>query len=151
MEIIAQEASKGKSWLGRVPDGALTAAVVILASGASFGLGMLTERELGQGGGPIRIEGIPAGALPAAASAALPSGHASVSGAAHIETPAAPKAIAPTAKTSGTYVASKNGTKFYLPTCSTAKRIKEENKIWFDTEDEARAAGFEPGANCPGL
>ena len=147
MEIIAQEASKGKSWLGRVPDGALTAAVVILASGASFGLGMLTERELGQGGGPIRIEGVPADALPAAAAAApivLPKGAATAS-------LAAPKAIAPAAKTSGTYVASKNGTKFYLPTCSTAKRIKEENKIWFDTEDEARAAGFEPGANCPGL
>ena len=147
MEIIAQEASKGKSWLGRVPDGVLTAAVVILASGASFGLGMLTERELGQGGGPIRIEGVPADALPAAAAAAPvapPKGAATAS-------LAAPKAIVPAAKTSGTYVASKNGTKFYLPTCSTAKRIKDENKVWFDTEDEARAAGFEPGANCPGL
>lgn len=52
---------------------------------------------------------------------------------------------------SGTYLASKNGTKFYLPECSGAKRIKEENKIWFYTKEEAMAAGFGPAANCKGL
>jgi len=51
----------------------------------------------------------------------------------------------------GDYVASKNGSKYYLTTCSGANRIKEENKVWFDTVDEAKAEGYEPAKNCKGL
>lgn len=49
------------------------------------------------------------------------------------------------------YVASKNGTKYHLPTCPGAKRIKEENKIWFDSKAEAEQAGYEPAKNCKGI
>lgn len=49
------------------------------------------------------------------------------------------------------YVASVGGTKYHLPWCPGAERIKEENKIWFATEDEARAAGYSPAGNCSGL
>lgn len=49
------------------------------------------------------------------------------------------------------FVASVSGTKYHLPWCSGASSIKEENKIWFSTSDEARLAGYEPAANCPGL
>lgn len=55
------------------------------------------------------------------------------------------------ATVTGKYVASKNGTRYYLPTCSGAKRIKEENKIWFKTAAEAQARGLTPAVNCPGL
>lgn len=55
------------------------------------------------------------------------------------------------AKTSGAFVASKNGTKYYLPICSGANRIKEANKIWFSTVQEAEENGYEPAKNCPGL
>lgn len=51
----------------------------------------------------------------------------------------------------GTYVASKNGSAFHLPSCSGAKRIKDENRIWFQTEEDAMRAGYKPAANCPGL
>ena len=51
----------------------------------------------------------------------------------------------------GKYVASKSGAKYHLPWCAGAKRIKEENKVWFDTEEAAIAAGYTPAANCPGL
>ena len=51
----------------------------------------------------------------------------------------------------GTYVASKNGSAYYLENCAGAKRIKPENKIDFATEAEARAAGYKPAANCQGL
>ena len=51
----------------------------------------------------------------------------------------------------GGFVASKNGTKYYIPTCGGASRIKEENKIWFTTKAEAEKAGYGPAANCPGL
>lgn len=49
------------------------------------------------------------------------------------------------------YVGSKNGTVYHLPHCSGAKRIKEENKITFDTKEEAEAAGYRPAANCKGI
>lgn len=51
----------------------------------------------------------------------------------------------------GEVVASKSGTKYYFPWCGTAKRIKEENKVWFASRAEAEAAGYEPAANCKGL
>ena len=45
----------------------------------------------------------------------------------------------------GAFVASKNGTKYYWPWCSWAERIKEENKIWFNSEKDAQTAGYSPG------
>lgn len=51
----------------------------------------------------------------------------------------------------GEVVASKTGTKYYYPSCSGVSRIKEENKVWFKTIEEARAKGLTPAANCPGL
>jgi len=49
------------------------------------------------------------------------------------------------------YVASKNGTKYHFPWCSGAKRIKESNKIWFSSKEEAIKAGYTPAGNCKGL
>lgn len=49
------------------------------------------------------------------------------------------------------FVASKNGSKYHYPWCSGAKRMKEENKIWFATKEEAEKAGYAPAANCKGL
>jgi len=54
-------------------------------------------------------------------------------------------------KSAGMYVASKNGTKYHFPWCSGAKAISEANKIWFNSVEEARAAGYTPAANCKGL
>lgn len=53
--------------------------------------------------------------------------------------------------TAGGVVASKSGSKYYLPTCAAASRIKEENKVTFATSAEAEAAGYTAAANCPGL
>ncbi len=39
------------------------------------------------------------------------------------------------------YVGSRNSNKFYLPTCSYAKRIKPENVVCFKTADEALGQG----------
>lgn len=49
------------------------------------------------------------------------------------------------------YVASKSGTKYHLPWCGSAKQIKEENKIWFATKEEAEKAGYTPASNCKGM
>ena len=49
------------------------------------------------------------------------------------------------------FVASKNGKKYHYPWCSGAQRINEENKIWFNTKEEAEKAGYTPASNCKGL
>lgn len=51
----------------------------------------------------------------------------------------------------GMLVGSKNGTKYHYPWCSGALRIKEENKVWFSSVEEARKAGYTPASNCKGL
>lgn len=137
-----------REWSNRavrgVPKDALVVGVVILSSTAAFGLGMLADRELkGQGSDGFWIEDASASttkALPAAAIEATPPPRI----------PLVPvgTTIAPT---EGMYVASKSGTKYYLPSCSGAKRIKEANRIWFATKEEAEAAGLTPAVNCPGL
>ncbi len=50
----------------------------------------------------------------------------------------------------GAYVASKNGTKYYLTSCSGANRIKDENKIWFNSTSEAESAGYSKSTTCKG-
>ena len=105
----------------------LVLAVLILASLASFGLGYLAGRDQAAGeGSDISIE------ITAPATVAT-----------------APETAAATKQ--GVYVASKNGTKYYLPTCSGAKRISDANKVWFNTVAAAVAAGYAPAANCAGL
>lgn len=49
------------------------------------------------------------------------------------------------------YVASVKGAKYHAPWCGGAKRIKEENKIWFSSVEDAREAGYTPAKNCKGL
>ncbi|MEK7621711.1 MAG: hypothetical protein AAB415_00875 [Patescibacteria group bacterium] len=66
---------------------------------------------------------------------------------------ASPKEASETieAKSAGTLVGSKNGTKYHYPWCGGASRIKEENKVWFASKEEALSRGYTPAANCPGL
>jgi hypothetical protein len=51
----------------------------------------------------------------------------------------------------GVVVASKSGTKYYYPWCAGVSKIKEENKVWFDSIEEAKLAGLTPATNCEGL
>jgi methylphosphotriester-DNA--protein-cysteine methyltransferase len=51
----------------------------------------------------------------------------------------------------GKYVASKTGKAYHLPWCSGARRIKDENKIWFTSKEEAESAGYAPASNCKGI
>lgn len=38
----------------------------------------------------------------------------------------------------GKYVASKTGSSYHIPKCDWAKKIKENNRVWFDDEKEAK-------------
>lgn len=51
----------------------------------------------------------------------------------------------------GIVVASKSGKKYYYPWCSGVDRIKEENKVWFNSIEEAKARGLTPASGCIGL
>ena len=51
----------------------------------------------------------------------------------------------------GLYVASKTGKTYHYPWCSGAQRIKEANRIYFNSTVEARRAGYKPAKNCKGL
>ncbi len=115
-----------------------TVSVIILVSLGSFGLGRLSvlyesprEHET-----PLEV----VESTPDALSHA-PGAVQGVSVEKEAEAPAS----------SGAYVASKEGTKYHLPWCSGAQRIKEENKIFFATKTDAEAAGYTPAANCKGI
>lgn len=54
------------------------------------------------------------------------------------------------AATSGAYVASKSGSKYHLPSCSSAKQIKTENQVFFQTPQQAEEQGYTPCARCLG-
>ncbi len=49
------------------------------------------------------------------------------------------------------YVASKNGSVYHLPWCSGALKMSEENKIFFETKDDAENDGYRAAKNCDGL
>ena len=119
---IAEIGRRSKELAAKVPEDVLVLAVVVLATSASFWLGMLYEREAGRGS-DFKIE---YGAQAAAVAQAV--------------TPQTAR-----------YVASKNGTKYHLPTCSGAKTIGETNKVWFASKEAAEAAGYAPAANCKGI
>ena len=134
---IADGTERGKAFLSRIPPDVLIVSVLILSATLAFGLGILAGKDMSKAEGKdgFWIEQLPEKPLPATGGPA-----------------AVLKAVeAPVAATSGTYMASKNGTKYYLPTCGSSKRIKPENRVWFQTKAEAEAAGYGPAANCPGL
>lgn len=131
---IAGVGERCKALITAVPRDVFIIAILVLSASVSFGLGYLTGRDqaVGQGSSALTIEIAPA---PTAAATAA------------VGATATPTVSA----TAGSYVASKNGTKYYLPTCSGAKRISEANQVWFASASAAFAAGYTPAANCKGL
>jgi DNA/RNA endonuclease YhcR with UshA esterase domain len=111
--------------------------VVILVALASFGLGRLSKIEESKPSIRIDDRSSPRPGLGEVGEGAGVVGKVSIE-----------KTIE---KIERKYVASKNGTKYHHPWCPGAQRMKEENKIWFDTKEDAEKAGYGPAANCKGL
>lgn len=149
MTIAEMRESSNKA-LGRVPQDVLLVAIVVLASTASFGLGILAGRDMAGKGkeAGFWIEDASATTSARLPAAAVAAGESLTASAPRI--PLVPTGTVVTPAT-GKYVASKTGKKYYLPNCSGANRIKEANKVWFATVESAQAAGLTPAANCPGL
>ncbi len=49
---------------------------------------------------------------------------------------------------SGSFVASKNGKKYYTANCASASKIKESNRVYFDTKAQAESAGYALAPSC---
>lgn len=86
------------------------------------------------------------------AMSAAPSVKAAVS-AVHVTvspvegTPVPLETVSP-AQAQGAYTASNASDKFHLPSCSSAARISEDNRLWFSSREEAVAAGYTPCGRC---
>ena len=111
-----------------------TAIVIVLVAFAGFGLGRLSALEGKKM--PILIEGN--------LSILPPSNEAVLGNSLGTPTTKSPKL-------GKNFVASKSGTRYYFPWCGGVSRIKEENKVWFASEEEARKSGYTPAQNCAGL
>lgn|SRR3989338_10448234 len=48
----------------------------------------------------------------------------------------------------GNFVASINGKAYYPKGCPSANVIKEENRVWFNSVQEAELQGYAPAKNC---
>jgi hypothetical protein len=124
-----------KAYLG--DDTVFFALLIILVGVASFALGRLSVSSLALSSQPVSI------ILSTSNSESQPVND--------LDSDSALTNVVQAESNSGKFVASKNGTKYHLPWCSGAKNIKEDNKIWFIDEPAAKAAGYTPAANCPGL
>ena len=111
---------------GLKKDELIISIIILLSVFGGFGLGRLSVME--EEKPPIGIEAIP------------------LNGSALTAT-----AVQPRETKSGLYVASKTGRTYHYPWCSGAQRIKEENRIYFNSASAARGAGYKPAKNCKGL
>lgn len=133
LSSISKKLVPGKGRLSRISPDWLIVAIIVLSASGSFGLGFLAGRDVGEKGQlHITERELVGGGVPV------------VSGELVAEEQAPMNA-------GGQYVASKTGKSYHLPWCSGAKLIKEENKIWFSTKEEAEARGYAPAGNCPGI
>jgi hypothetical protein len=130
-EQFRQGRERVENWL--TDDLTFTIIIVVLVAVASFGLGRWSLESVGAPDRPILVP------TPVAVEQV-----AAVSGPA----PTAPATAQRDTTQTGNFVASVNGTKFHALDCPGAKQISEQNKIYFQTEEEARSAGYTPAANC---
>lgn len=83
--------------------------------------------------------------VPPSHEAAVSAVHVTVS---PVEETSVPLESAAPAQAQGAYTASRASDKFHLPSCSSASRISEDNRLWFSSREEAEAAGYTPCGRC---
>ncbi len=130
---IKEFMEKSKGFIEKDRDIFITIIIVLVAFG-SFGLGRLSKAEDLETS--VSIKNMSAFVLEAKTESKLSSNKES---------------LFPSPQAGGFYVGSKNGSKYHFPWCGGAKRIKEGNKVIFDTIEQAREAGYTPAGNCKGL
>jgi hypothetical protein len=142
-------ADKIKGWAGERRQFLIFIALLVGASSLSFYLGYVARAEGHKE--PLVAINCPANAYMDSLALSTPKAGTSKTSGISIN----PSAVAGASvigsqnqATSGAYVASKNGKKYYPIDCAGAKRIKDENKVFFATPAAATAAGYSLGAGC---
>lgn len=133
-------------------DGFFYGSVIVLVAVISFGLGRWSMVDSIFDAIPHKIT-----VSQSASLGAIPSIHSSTTqfGAQKMpleesKTGSAPLAV-PVTSENALYVGSKSGEKYHLLTCPGAKQIKEENKIYFASKEDAMKNGYAPASNCKGI
>ncbi|MFA6256920.1 MAG: hypothetical protein WCT29_01270 [Candidatus Paceibacterota bacterium] len=109
--------------------------IVILVGLGSFELGRLSK--IGNSGG-IKIEYPPEMVQANAISTTASNPHTTVD----------KMQISGTQSQEKSFFASSRGKKYYPANCSAGDSIKESNRVWFDSREEAESAGYELSASC---
>ncbi len=141
---LTDASNKIKSLLSRLvhspdlPKDVFMALLILLVGSGSFVLGRLSAQDT-LAKNELSVTSVPF--QQASATEAVPS----------LKTAQNPKSSTPIGVVSGMYVGSKSGKTYHLPWCSGAKRIKEGNKVWFQSKEEAEGRGYSPAANCKGI
>ena len=141
--MLPHSIEKVKAWISENRADLFTSCIIFLIGIASFGLGrlsvLLPQKD------PIRFED----------TASLPdqrdSTTSSLSLSDSISPEANPRGITITGPNNALFVASKSGSAYYATWCSGASKIREENRVWFQTKQDAQAKGYRPAKNCSGL
>jgi len=145
--IITDSREKIKVFMARLlPHEGAIFAVALVIVGSLLGLGVWRLANIDRDLEPIMIErGLDFPRLYALDAGQAPVGDQIVRGAKN--NLIAKNQVAQVSSV-GKIVASQNGTKYYFTHCSGVKRIKEVNKIYFDSEPEAISAGYTKAKNC---
>ncbi|MEK7520264.1 MAG: Ada metal-binding domain-containing protein [Patescibacteria group bacterium] len=122
--------SRVPAWWERYKDNIVSLVELCLVAAVFFGLGMLFAQRSAQRH-PVVIT------TAASSYAAATSSPTALT--------AAVQSL-PQRQTAGAYVASKSGKTYYLTTCNNT--IKETNKIYFATAEDAEKAGYVPSKTC---
>ncbi len=134
----------------RIPRDGIIVLLFILSTLAGFGFGFVAGENHVSNGNGMYIE------QPVSTSTNITARNDknSIGGVTTNDTQAIPKII-PIIRNhisnSKYIVASKNGGRYYLPSCNGAKRIHKDNRIWFASESAALAKGYTPAQRCLGL
>jgi len=137
MRSVAEIGSHIKGFLVSLGRGDLFLVLLIVLVGfGSFGLGRLSK--LSSERGNVVVSDIST----AASTAVAAPGQGIV---------VTPQETTTQPTTQGNFVGSVNSDKYHYPWCPGALRIKDENKRWFATRQEAEKTGYTPAQNCKGL
>ncbi len=105
--------------------------IIILVGLGSFELGRMSKESPQSG---IRVQAPTTGKAQAASTGLVANSNK--------------KVLAATNPEGKTFFASNRGTKYYPVDCSAGQTIKQENRIYFTTKEEAERAGYELSSSC---
>jgi hypothetical protein len=118
----------------------LTVIVVVLVGLGSFELGRLSKEDTSGG---VKI--LPAVAGEYTGQDAETSTNQTANVISAVSDTSSPTSTNSSTKT---FFASKKGKKYYTTSCSAGKTIKQENRIYFTTGEEAEQAGYALSTSC---